>query len=168
MFAAYFFQIMKTGCKIAKIVLNIKRKIQIIKMINKNYWDYRLMAKEYKGEIYFDIHSVYYQNDLPIACSLHPASVGGSSVDEAMKDLTLMQECFRKPVIWYGDRFPEEYKKYPDGVLNKILSEIRQYEKEHPIRWWFYCLWVDLYCGVTNNKLMKWLDYKIKRKQLKQ
>lgn len=127
-------------------------------------WDYRLMAKEYRGEIYFDVHSVYYKDGSPVACSLDPAPVGGSSIDEAMKDLTLMQECFKKPVIWYGDKFPQEYEKYPDGVLNGILNEIRQYEEEHPIRWWFYCLWVDLYFFVTNNKLIKLLYYKLKRK----
>lgn len=88
-------------------------------------WDYRLMAKEYKGEIYFDIHSVYYHDGLPVACSLNPAPVGGSSVDEAMKDLTLMQECFKKPIIWYGEKFPEEYDNYPDNVLNKVLNELR-------------------------------------------
>lgn len=126
-------------------------------------WDYRLMAKEYKGEIFFDIHSVYYQNNLPIACSLHPAPVGGSSVDEVIEDLALMKECFKKPIIWYGNKFPKEYDNYPDNVLNKVLNELHKDKEKHPIKWWFDSVKCGLYCRITNNKLIRKLKYKIKK-----
>lgn len=75
-----------------------------------SYWNYRLMAKEGRGEVWFDIHEVYYNNDIPTSCSKYPACVSGNSVDEVKEVLSKMTECLEKPIIWYGEKFPEEYR----------------------------------------------------------
>ena len=49
------------------------------------------------------------------SCSMNPVGAGGydaelGGLDDIKFTLDKMQECLTKPILWYGDRFPEEYK----------------------------------------------------------
>jgi len=75
-------------------------------------WNYRILAKEYKGIIYFGIHSVYYdENDIPNGYSQTPSSIVAEDLETIEFDLTKMKECLSKPILWGNDKFPNEYKK---------------------------------------------------------
>ncbi len=75
-------------------------------------WNYRVMAKEYEGEIYFDIHEVYYdKKGKPDGCTANPVSVGGYNKKGIKWTLKMMKKATKKPILWYGDKFPKKYKK---------------------------------------------------------
>ena len=74
-------------------------------------WNHRLLAHEHKGEIYLRFHEVHYdENGKPIGCTYNPIPVGGESVKSCRWTLNRMKEALQKPILWYGDRFPEEYQ----------------------------------------------------------
>ncbi len=127
-----------------------------------SYWNYRLMAKEAKGEVWFDIHEVYYNNDLPTSCSKYPACVSGNSVDDVKEVLSKMTECLEKPIIWYGDRFPKEYRII-ETTFTSLLDDIREDRIKHPIKYKWFCFKTEAYCLITNNKLIKWIEYEINK-----
>ncbi len=128
----------------------------------RSYWNYRIMAKEAKGEVWFDIHEVYYKNDVPTSYSKEPAVVGGNSADEVKEVLSKMTECIEKPIIWYGDNFPKEYKENK-SILTSLLDEIEEGRKRHPFRYKLYIIKYELWCFITNNKFIKWIEYKINK-----
>jgi hypothetical protein len=73
-------------------------------------WNHRVLAHEHKGEIYFDIHEVYYDdNGTPNGYTENPVSVGGESLKGIGWTLNRMKECLKKPILWAGDKFPNEY-----------------------------------------------------------
>ena len=76
----------------------------------KSHWNYRVMAHQYKDEIYLQIHEVHYKYDVPTACGVEKATVGGETTKEIRWSLQRMEEANNKPVLFYGDKFPEEYK----------------------------------------------------------
>lgn len=79
-------------------------------------WNHRLMARVYKlptgkTEIYFEIHEVYYdKNDKPDSYTTNPVDVSGYSEKDIRWSLEMMLKCLNKPILWYGDKFPQEYK----------------------------------------------------------
>ena len=73
-------------------------------------WNHRIMATEYNGEVYFNIHEVYYdENGTPSGYTENPISVGGESVKSIRWTLNKMKECLKKPILYGDDRFPLEY-----------------------------------------------------------
>lgn len=75
-------------------------------------WNYRLMAHESKDEIYFEIHEVFYnKKGKPDGCTMNPVTVGGESKKGIKWTLKKMKKACKKPILWYGDKFPKEYKK---------------------------------------------------------
>lgn len=74
-------------------------------------WNYRILAHEHKGEIYLRIHSVLYdENNSPDLYGSEPAIVGGDSVTDIIDETHRMNEACGKPILWYGDRWPEVYE----------------------------------------------------------
>lgn len=74
-------------------------------------WNYRIMAHEYKNEIFFQIHEVYYdENEIPNSCTKEPISVGGDDLNGINWQLKQMKSSIKKPILWYGDKFPSIYK----------------------------------------------------------
>lgn len=76
-------------------------------------WNYRVMAKKYPNNVIeFDIYEVYYNDKgVPDACSMNPVTPGGyDDVNEVKGTLELMMKAVNKPILWYGDDFPQEYK----------------------------------------------------------
>lgn len=75
-------------------------------------WNYRVMAHQGTDLVYFQIHSVYYDEDHnPTAYSSEPTIPFGESPEELKVELSLFMQALSKPVLWYGDRWPEEYKE---------------------------------------------------------
>ena len=76
------------------------------------HWNHRILCGIYKGEEFFQIHEVYYDDDGKIN------GYGENSVsiysEEGLKgvkwQLEMMAKSLDKPILWGGDRFPEEYK----------------------------------------------------------
>lgn len=77
-------------------------------------WNYRVMANpplQPEGEIYLEIQEVYYAEDNDNNPNgYRPAHIGGDNLKEIGWTLDRMKECLKKPILWCGDRFPEEYK----------------------------------------------------------
>lgn len=87
--------------------------------------DYRLMAKETEDGLQFEFHRVYYENGNMSYFLEEPVAVCGGLVSDVKKILSLMNKGLEKPVIWYGDRFPREYK---DGDFVRMIFGGYEYE----------------------------------------
>jgi hypothetical protein len=78
-------------------------------------WDYRILVTEYtykNGEVeeYFQIHEVYYDNNkVPKSHTIDGITVGGESIYILKDQLIKFKECFKKPVLWGDERFPEKH-----------------------------------------------------------
>lgn len=79
-------------------------------------WNYRVLVKEYKDEFgnveqEFAVHEVYYNEDRkPIAYRETPSSVIADSKLNLLSVINVMKEGVKKPILWFGERFPEIYK----------------------------------------------------------
>lgn len=74
-------------------------------------WNYRVLAHEYHDELFFAIHEVYYNEDgTPDGCTQNAIGVAGENPDGLKWTLNRMKEALKKPVLWGGDRFPQEYE----------------------------------------------------------
>ena len=78
--------------------------------MERKSWNHRILATEHNGELYLQIHEVYYEGDKPISHTKDPKSVTGESVYEVKWTLDKMEECLEKPILWGDERFPLEYK----------------------------------------------------------
>lgn len=77
-------------------------------------WNYRVMAHEHKGEIYFQIHDVYYNKKRkPNSYTRDPSWVGSETIEGMQWTLDAMKEALSKPILWAGHKFPLEYKQNP-------------------------------------------------------
>ena len=71
-----------------------------------SYWNYRILATEHNGEVFLNIHEVYYENDVPNGCSADPVRVGSETVKGITWSLNKMKEATKKPILWGDERFP--------------------------------------------------------------
>ncbi len=79
--------------------------------IMKGGWNHRILAHEYGGDIYFEIHEVYYdENSIAVSYTENPVSVGSDTIKGITWTLYKMLQCRKKPILWAGERFPEECK----------------------------------------------------------
>jgi len=75
-------------------------------------WNHRILAHKQGEEIYLQIHEVYYDKEgIPDGYTANSISVGGESLKAITWTLNKMKECRKKPILWAGDKFPEEYKE---------------------------------------------------------
>lgn len=72
-------------------------------------WNYRVMVKENGSEPLFEIHEVYYEDNIPISYTENASQINSFYLDGLRWDLEKMIESLDKPILHYGDRFPEEY-----------------------------------------------------------
>lgn len=87
-----------------------------------SHWNHRILATKGKkiengvvvdsdNEFYFTIHEVHYADDgTPRTYAINGKAVSAESITDIKWILDRMQECLSKPVLWGGDRFPEEFK----------------------------------------------------------
>ncbi len=73
-------------------------------------WNHRILAHQHNDEVYFMIHEVHYDEDTPRAYTEKGVAVGGDSIKDITWVLHKMLACRKKPILWAGDKFPQEYK----------------------------------------------------------
>lgn len=74
-------------------------------------WNYRVLAFEYKEDTYLRIHEVYYDTyGVPDGYSESPSQIGGENTDEVKLNVELVNMALNKPILFGGDKFPQEYK----------------------------------------------------------
>lgn len=74
------------------------------------HWNHRLMAEQTDEEIYLSIHEVHYdKNEIPVGYTEKPISVSAETVDGVKWVLEKMIDCLQKPILWAGDKWPQEY-----------------------------------------------------------
>ena len=79
----------------------------------KSTWNYRVMAVPYKDDIQLEIREVYYTNGIPdgyvdAEAGVHCDESEGLEALEAT--LERMKGALSKPILYAGDKFPQEYK----------------------------------------------------------
>lgn len=77
----------------------------------KATWNYRIIAHEYRGEIWFEIHIVHYTNLIPHGYGITTYNAGGETIKELKADYKRIGLALNKPILWAGDKFPQEYQK---------------------------------------------------------
>lgn len=74
-------------------------------------WNHRILAHEHNGEVYLQIHEVYYNEEgKPNGYTENPISVGSETVKGITWTLNKMLECRTKPILLAGEKFPKECK----------------------------------------------------------
>jgi hypothetical protein len=64
-----------------------------------------------QDELHFRIHEVHYDDDgKPKSYTTEAVCVAGENFEDMKWSIEKMLEALDKPVLWYGPRFPEEYK----------------------------------------------------------
>lgn len=86
--------------------------------VPSSHWNYRVMAHETDPEIqellyntekiWFKVHEVYYTNGVPDGRT-EAITIDGENPKEIKNILNKMLEACDKPVIWAGEKFPQEY-----------------------------------------------------------
>jgi hypothetical protein len=62
--------------------------------------------------MYFEVYEVYYDKDgKPNGYTANPITIGGDSLEGLHWTADRIKEALSKPILWEGDRFPEEYTK---------------------------------------------------------
>ena len=72
-------------------------------------WNHRIIQTEHKGEVYLNIHEVYYdKNGVPNGYTANPISVSGETLEDLEWVLNKIKECLSKPILLGGEKFPKE------------------------------------------------------------
>ncbi len=89
-----------------------------------NHWNHRIMVHQQGDELIFMIHEVHYADGVPLTYTSHGVRVVGDDVTDIAEVLANMLLAVSKPVLWYGDRFPDEYTpiKDPDPPSHHEVS----------------------------------------------
>jgi len=75
-------------------------------------WNNRVLAHKHNDEVFLQIHEVYYSEEgVPDAYTKDGIKVVGDNIEEIRWTLDNMIECLAKPILWAGDRFPEEVEQ---------------------------------------------------------
>jgi len=78
-------------------------------------WNYRILAHENNGEIFFQLHEVYYKEEIPNGYTANPITVGSETLKGIKWTLNKMQEAAKKPILWAG----ETIQGYTDQAGNE-------------------------------------------------
>lgn len=67
-------------------------------------WNYRVVKREDKGQEWYAIHEVYYdEQGKPEMITESAISPSGETIDEVRRDLEYMQRALTKPAVNYVD-----------------------------------------------------------------
>ena len=74
-------------------------------------WNHRVLAFERHGVVMLQIHEVYYDDELnnPSGYSENAVSIEGLYLKDLVWTAIKIRKCLKKPILWGGDKFPEEY-----------------------------------------------------------
>ena len=77
-------------------------------------WNHRILAHENNGEIYFQLHEVYYTNEVPDGYTANPITVGSETIKGIKWTLNKMQEAIKKRILtlklYKNDKFRITYR----------------------------------------------------------
>ena len=97
-------------------------------MYPESHFNHRVLAREYeiRGgiEVCFAIHEVYYKNGKPINYTENAVTVDAyddEGIEGLRATLDRMLKCLDNPILWAGDKFPQEY--VPDEIPNPTPPE---------------------------------------------
>lgn len=81
---------------------------------NIKYWNYRVLAHEYNNCIELEVHEVYYNlEDRPVSY-IDNVNLTGDNIKEIKTSIKLIEKAFSKPILWHGEKFPQEYTPQND------------------------------------------------------
>lgn len=74
-------------------------------------YNFRVLAHLVGRTVVFQIHDVYYNDEdgSPEGYNMESAKLKTRDVKDFRLMLEKMYECLDKPILWSGDRFPEEF-----------------------------------------------------------
>jgi hypothetical protein len=73
-------------------------------------WNYRVFAHQYNDEVYFKVHECYYDTrGNPSSYTTNPITIEADNLEDIELEIARLQSAIHRPVLWYGDKFPEEY-----------------------------------------------------------
>lgn len=74
-------------------------------------WNHRVLAHESKGEVYYQVHEVYYDdNGKPNGYTANPITISGDDIESIKWQLEHISKCLEKPILSLK-YFPNEYTK---------------------------------------------------------
>lgn len=73
-------------------------------------WNHRVLVFKDGEDVWFAVHSVYYEDGIPGYYSSTPCSIGGESKNELLDDIKRKAAAIEKPWLWARDRWPQVYK----------------------------------------------------------
>jgi ribosomal protein L37AE/L43A len=78
-----------------------------------SHWNHRVLVHTnpppFDNELSFIIHEVHYTDDVPRSYSATAATPGETSPYDLQVTLQRMAEALYKPILWAGEKFPQEY-----------------------------------------------------------
>jgi len=76
-------------------------------------WNHRILVTEdNNGDIYFQIHEVFYNGDgTPNGYTMNPITIGSDDIKGLTWTVNKIKECLKKPILWGDNKFPQEYLK---------------------------------------------------------
>ena len=70
--------------------------------MSRKSWNYRLLAHEYRREVVFAIHEVFYNElGIPTNCTKEGAKIVGDDAQEVEEVIEMMKEALNKPILYY-------------------------------------------------------------------
>lgn len=87
-------------------------------------WNYRILVKAFEEELQFGIYEVYYDDQgKPNKYSTEPIPVIAEDLDSLRWVVDMISACLSKPVLWYGDKFPQEYNGEAEPIFTVAVSK---------------------------------------------
>jgi hypothetical protein len=104
-------------------------------------WNYRVLAHKYPDSIEFRIHEVFNTKGKPDSYSTEAQTVEGDSIASLLFTLNAMKRALLEPILWAGDRWPEEFiyddweksekAKKDNNISFGSLSDMKQDDMEN-------------------------------------
>jgi len=94
------------------------------------HWNYRILARRTEhGKVEFNFYEVYYENEVPVACTEDPIPLVSRSddYDDPLHSLKWQLEAMKlasDKVILDYDYFPREYKVYYRKMKLKNIDDV--------------------------------------------
>ena len=62
-------------------------------------WNHRVVKHKSEDGVFYSIHEVYYEDDVPVAFTERPVPAMGESHEDLMKDMINQMSALTKPVL---------------------------------------------------------------------
>lgn len=80
-------------------------------------WNYRILAHEEKTGVYFQVHTVFYENGRPVSYGESGSKIGSDTIEGLKKQSQLINESVlmigskqpKNKILYAGDKFTQEY-----------------------------------------------------------